>query len=544
MPSDILSALNRSGSGLNLRSLAADLVRAETEPRRALIESRTDALTLSLEAIDRVRGQVDLIAAAGRYLQGASLATTESSGAAASLALRDRASLTETRATLGIQALAQPQVLEFAGFSGPDAVLGDGVLRLEFGAWSEDSAQFSPGSRPAAEITLPAGASLAGLAEALGRIEGIDARLVDKGDGTWALGLVSATGAQSALRLEVSGATGALAGLDTRDTNAAHQVQAAADARLTLDGIALTRPANTIDDLLPGVAVTLAQAGGAPVTLTTGRDRNEALALVEGLVVELNDTRALLAELGARGGAEGTPRGPLAGEPLLRDITRRLEAALQTPLTGFGEAPVRLADLGIETRRDGTLAVNMARFDEAFTRQPDRFEALLGGRLASSRADVAVAGLLPGETPSQTLDFVRDPQSGSASLGGVPLIGTRLDDGRWRYVMAQGPLAGVTLTASAQSTGATITHAQGLAGRLAEVAAGMTGSGGPLDRQITSLDRRVQAEAEALAALERRAERALERYSERFAAMELAVTRLNATGDYLTSLTESWNRKG
>ena len=58
----------------------------------------------------------------------------------------------------------------------------------------------------------------------------------------------------------------------TVTTNTVTQTQAAADASFAVDGIAITKPTNTVSDVIPGVTLNLTgtTAAGSPTTLTIG----------------------------------------------------------------------------------------------------------------------------------------------------------------------------------------------------------------------------------------------------------------------------------
>ena len=92
------------------------------------------------------------------------------------------------------------------------------------------------------------------MADALTAIEGVNATVTDKGDGTFSLIVNSNTGAKNALRLRVTedpSDTG-LSAFDTSSNNQTKQVVAAKDAALTLNGVSITRSTNTITDLVDG----------------------------------------------------------------------------------------------------------------------------------------------------------------------------------------------------------------------------------------------------------------------------------------------------
>ena len=59
MENEILTALNRGGTGINIAELADSLTQAEIAPRRALIAERIDRAEVRLSGYDRLRGQAE-----------------------------------------------------------------------------------------------------------------------------------------------------------------------------------------------------------------------------------------------------------------------------------------------------------------------------------------------------------------------------------------------------------------------------------------------------------------------------------------------------
>jgi flagellar hook-associated protein 2 len=67
------------------------------------------------------------------------------------------------------------------------------------------------------------------------------------------------------------------------DYVAAHPLSQAADAELSVDGVPATRPANRVDDLIPGVTLNLLAPGAEPVTLAVHRNAE----LIKKQILEL-----------------------------------------------------------------------------------------------------------------------------------------------------------------------------------------------------------------------------------------------------------------
>lgn len=541
---DILTALNKNGSGLNIRDLATSLVNAEIVPRRSAEEKRIDKADLSLSAIGRVRAQMQQVSTAMQAIGQTPILKATSSSSAVQVTIRDATKITNSTRSIGVVQTAQRQVMEFTGFTAADAVLGAGRLTVDTGVWTEDPVTKAQSFvlRPdgvAQSLTLADGATLSDLATALDSLPGVGARVLDKGDGTFSLGVVSEPGAASSLRFSVSGATGPLTGFDTQSGAARVEVAAARDAALRVDGILVMRPTNTIDDLIPGARIEVTGTTGTDATVSFNRDTETAFGNLSFLVETLNTTRALLSEVAARG-LNGAEPGALAGDRTVEALRTELDRLASQPLRGFAQS-VRLSDFGVQTQRDGSLKLNRSAFDTAFARDPARIEMLFNDSLVSDTAGVTVRGTPTRDAVAGSYAFAREA-SGRATLDGTALLGTAMGDGTSRYVVLSGGFAGTMLTVPDGVNSANLRYGQGLRSALDELATRATEMAGTLDKRESLLSgTRTEAETR-IAALETRAADLEKRYLSRFAAMEQAITSLKGTGQYLTNLVAQWNK--
>ena len=71
---DILSTLNKNGSGLNLSDLTTSLVAAEIQPRQKAEQKKRDSATLSISTLGQVRAQFQGVQTALAALTGSSFA--------------------------------------------------------------------------------------------------------------------------------------------------------------------------------------------------------------------------------------------------------------------------------------------------------------------------------------------------------------------------------------------------------------------------------------------------------------------------------------
>lgn len=338
MATDWLNALGASGSGLNIRELATSLVTADTAVKRTTAEKKIEATEVSISALGKVRAQFQSLSEAIGTVTQSSVLKATSSSSALSISVTDRTLVSEQVTEIEVLQVAQRQVLEFGGFPAADAALGAGRITIDFGVWyapegSQEATSFAQNPALASSsIDVGDGATLQDLATALSDIPGVVARVLDKGDGTFSLGVVSEPGAGSALRFTVAEGTAGngLARFDTTATNLDAQVQAATDTLLTVDGITVARGSNEITDLVPGATLTVSGKTSGPAVVSVSRDSALAEAAMAYMVEELNATLKIMRDVTVRS-VDGTAAGDLVGDSTVEALKRQFSSLLSGP---------------------------------------------------------------------------------------------------------------------------------------------------------------------------------------------------------------------
>lgn len=546
MTVDILSKLNTNGSGLNLRELTTTLVAAEIDPLKARQTARSETAELSISALGQVRSQFAALNGAVATLRENPVLAAKSGNAGVGVTITDPGKIANSVTSIEVGQLAKRQVLEFGGFASADALVGAGSLQVEVGVWFEDvNGDPAFALNPASTVNtlnIPEGVTLGMLAETLDALPGVSARVLDKGDGTFSLGVVSEPGAGSGLRFTVAETAAGLAAFDTTTTNATRQIQAAQDAVLLVDGITISRPDNVIDDLIPGATLDITAPEGTATTISFARDIETARLNMQALVEQVNITRKLLNDLSARGAGE-TTAGALAGDRLIEKLKADLTSLLAAPISGFGASAKRLSDFGVATNRDGSLRLDKLRFETAFASDPAAFDSVFADRLASGTPGVEVTGQLRAGAKGGNLAFVQDIATGQATLNGEAMLGLSLPDGRRQYLLFGGEYAGLTVTVPADVETSELRYGKSFLTSLETMLdAALSGGANSLSEREDQLTSRVTEAADEITALDARATLLERRYLLRFTAMETAIAGLKSTGNYLTNLVAQWNK--
>lgn len=132
------------------------------------------------------------------------------------------------------------------------------------------------------------------------------------------------------------------------------------NARFTFDGIDISRENNVVNDVIPGVTLSLkaVQTGSAaPVSLQTTIDKD---AVVKSIQQFITDYNAVLSYVASQTAIDATAktRGVLSSDAATLTMRSSLRAITGGVVGGVQTGnPSTLADLGITINRDGTLAM-------------------------------------------------------------------------------------------------------------------------------------------------------------------------------------------
>jgi len=165
-------------------------------------------------------------------------------------------------------------------------------------------------------------------------------------------------------------------------------------ASFTLDGLALYRDTNTVEDALDGVTLKLTKPTDDPVSLEVTADVKGMKAQVESFVKAYNGLVSFLTTK-TKVNADTGARGTFAGDAGVRGLRAGLRTDLVRQVDGAG-AIGSLTDLGITTERDGTLTISDTEtLDAALKASPADVGALFSadGGLAD-RISTRLDGLL------------------------------------------------------------------------------------------------------------------------------------------------------
>ncbi len=143
------------------------------------------------------------------------------------------------------------------------------------------------------------------------------------------------------------------------------EIQAGADASFTVDGVAVTRSSNTVDDLIDGVTLNLKKAASdTTVTVGVSRDYEAIKEAISGFVTAYNDVMNAINAQMTYNSDSGTTGGPLFGDSTLRAIKNSLIDLVINRVSGVDEDFSTLGLIGIKLGNDSTLSIDDEELQE------------------------------------------------------------------------------------------------------------------------------------------------------------------------------------
>lgn len=283
------------------------------------------------------------------------------------------------------------------------------------------------GDGTAATISVTEDMTLADIADAINDASsttGVTATLMKTSDSGYTLVLASADTGQSITATDTDGSVLENLGILASDGGFADELQAAQDAIITIDGVTITSSSNDIEDVMPGVSLSLYDdSAGGTITLEVGQDLDGVADAITALVDAYNTYRefAILNQTTDENGA--VDDAVLFGESLLRSANSALYDILGMSVEVDGTT-YTLADLGISYDDDNYLEVDDDTLEEMLIQHADVVQAFFEQSVVSSSSDLYVAetpGGLAAGSYAVEITLNADGTLASASIDGVAL---------------------------------------------------------------------------------------------------------------------------
>lgn len=362
------------GSGLDIDSIVTKMVAAEKAPKADQLSKTQSKATAQLTAIGSLKSAISEFQTALTTLNS----PTSFQARAVTLSKSDYLTATaSSSASIGsyqveVSQLASSSKVALAALPA-NSTFGKGTLSIKIGDTKLSDIQVDATNN-----------TLSGIRDAInkaGQSQGLSANIVNDTSGARLVLSSTKTGDGNDISVSVSGDDGSgtqsltklaynASGSDSSDPAAAHSLSKAKSAQMTIDGLKITSASNTVSDAVGGLSFTLkaTTTAGSPMTVGVSQDESGVKGKIKSFVDAYNKLMGVIKTQTAvtTVGENSAPvTAALVGDATARGLTTTIRNELGT-LQGTGSIKA-LADLGITTQKDGTLAIDDTKLSKMVT---------------------------------------------------------------------------------------------------------------------------------------------------------------------------------
>ncbi|MFL6659897.1 MAG: flagellar filament capping protein FliD [Massilia sp.] len=454
------------GSNLDVEGIVTKLMSVEQQPL-ALLQKKETSYQAKLSGFGTLKGALSAFQTAVKGLSDISkFQATKGSVADPLVAgVTANASATPGNYSLKVTQLAQAQKLVAAGTVSQVAPVGSGVISIDFGTVSGGTFDSTTGKYTGAAFTSAGNGiktltidasnnSLSGIRDAINKADlGVTASIVnDGGSSPYRLTLTSnATGKANSMKISVADtapdtALSALLNNDPAGTQGLSQTATAQNAELTIDGIAVSKASNTVNDVITGVTLNLLKENPTTATaVSVTRDTAAVTTSVNAFVKAYNDISQNLRDAAAYNPTTKVA-AVLNGEATVRTIQSQVRGLMTASIAGGAGAFSRLSEIGVALDKDGLLAVDSTKLNKAMTSNFDDLASLFATTGKATDSTVAYSSSSTKTVPGSYDVTVTQAATKGATLATAP-AGLTIDaTNNTMSVMLNGVNANITLT--------------------------------------------------------------------------------------------------
>lgn len=362
------------GSGLDVESIITKLMAIEQQPVDQLKKDATK-LDDKLSSFGKIQSALSALRDAAKNLTGNSAwgVTKANSANAAAVGATSSDKSVAGSYSVAVTQLAKSQMVASSAIPDATTALGGGTLTIEMGSWSGGAFAGNTDTAGNITVTLDADATLADLRDQINAAGGgVVASIVTDANGSRLALRSRDSGAEAGFRVGADSAGLAAYAYDPEaGVNAASLKQSAQNALATINGIDIVSKTNTLTDVIDGLTLKLGQVtpADAPVEVSVDVDTDAIKKSVTAFADAYNALNSLLASQTKYGGSADTA-GTLQGDSTAVGLQRQLRQMIG----GSSAASAlyqRMADIGLDPQKDGTLKVNATKLDGAIAHLPD-----------------------------------------------------------------------------------------------------------------------------------------------------------------------------
>jgi len=473
------------GSNLDVNGIVSQLMTIERQPINDLVKKEA-SFQAKLTAYGSLRGALSSFQSSVASLNNPLKFNSVNASVGDSSIATASASTIAASGTynLEVSSLARAQSLVSGAFTNVTDAVGTGTLTFQFYDTKTGTVN---SSMPATTITIDAAHnSLAGIRDAVNSANaGVTATIVNDGTGNKLVFSSNTTGTANSLKISVADNDG-----NNTDASGLSQLaydpagtagsgknltesQSAQDAVLKVNGLTVTKSTNTVTDAIQGVTLTLKATTTAPTTVSVARDTSAVTSLVDSFVKAYNDLNKTISDLSAYD-ASTKQAGLLQGDSTVRSIQYQIRSMLGKSIMGVDGSMTNLSNIGVTFQKDGTLALDTSKLQNALNTNPDSVTGLFA---AYGKPSDSLVSYVSSSTSTQPGSYSLNVSQlatqgkavgsqaatqgyalGAASVGAGVTITAGVNDGLSMTV--DGQAVSVTLTAGAYTAATLATEIQ------------------------------------------------------------------------------------
>lgn len=420
-----------AGSGIDTRNLVTQLTSIERSAPQQRIDNERELTQSRISDFGLLKSALSTLQEAAQNLIEPESLFSKSASFTQSDALVPAALDTDVKAgvyNFTVEDVAQSQSLGFASLASEDAAVGEGTLTFNFGNWVRDVDERATSFNLDADsesfnVTIDStNNTLEGLRDAINEADrGVQASIIFDGTG-FILSVLAESGANHELNIVAEEGAGAAENADATglsrfafnaDLNnfatQSFETQAGNDSELTINGLSITRPTNSVDDVVQGLTLDILKADpGQKVTITVVDDKTFAEQSVRDFVDTYNAFLEAAEPLFGRtettdeNGDTQSVEGSLANDALAKSVISRIRSNIASSIPGLTDSNfTALTNVGIRTELDGTISISEEEFSDAFENRFEDVQKLFAPFTSSSDAGVVVNGFNDGTAAGQ-----------------------------------------------------------------------------------------------------------------------------------------------
>lgn len=544
-------------SGLAIESIVSGLMTVEKQPLTK-IQTQVSAYNTKMSAYGTLKSGLSTFQAAADKLATAAKFNTQSAKLSDSTGITATADGTATNGSysISVSQLAASQKLATAAYPNATDVVGTGTLTISFGTFTAaDALAGTPASFNAnadkQAITIDINSSnntLSGIRDAINaKNASVSASIVNDGTGNRLVITSKDTGAVNSMKIDVTDGDGGnadgsgLSALSYDPLGSAGsgknltQLTAAQNALLTVDGLSISKPSNTLNDVIQGVTLNLKSITSASTTLDVATDTTAIQASVQSFVDAYNKLNTSLRDLTKFVEGGSSSNGPLLGDSTTRDISVKLKSMLSRPSTTATTFRT-LSDIGVSIGQDGALSLNTSRLQTALSTNLSDVAKLFAP--SATTTDPQVSFLGSGSQTASGTYAINVSQLGSSSQDAVGTINgvTAIGSGTQLTGATGDSSAGLKLAISGIATGSrgTVTFDTGLASALSSLIGDWLESDGPLAAKTDGIQTSIKALNKKSSDISARLPAIEQRYRNQYAKLDALLSTMQTKSSQLT----------